>query len=119
MRHSATPVESTFIRAAMARRLVWLTEPSGRYRIVQPYMVYRSPKGRRLFHFYQVGGYSAGSIIRGWRNPEVASFDSAQLLDESFEPRPDYNPFNEWMFPEVIYAVPTVDGREREGGREF
>jgi hypothetical protein len=97
MTHSATPVESTFVRAATARRLVWLTEQSGRYRVVEPYMVYRSPKGRRLFHFFQAGGYSAGSIIRGWHNPEVAAFDSAQILDETFEPRPDYNPFTSGM----------------------
>jgi hypothetical protein len=108
-----SPVESEFIRAAIARRLVWLTEPTGRYRVVEPYMVYRSPKGRRLFHFFQVGGYSAGGVIRGWRNPEVAAFDSAQILDETFTPRPDYNPLNPWMFPEVVYAVPTAEGRER------
>lgn len=113
MRHSASSVESTFIRAARERRLVWLTEPSGRYRVVQPYMVYLSPKGRRLFHFYQVGGYSASGIIRGWRNPDVGAFDSARVVDEEFEPRPDYNPFNPWMFPDVVFAVTTADGRER------
>jgi hypothetical protein len=113
MTHSAIQVESTFVRAARAGRLVWLTEPAGRYRVVEPYMVYLSPKGRRLLHFYQVGGYSEGGIIRGWRNPEAAVFDSALVVDESFEPRPDYNPFNEWMFPRVVFALPTADGRER------
>lgn len=111
-------VEAAFITAANARRLVWLTEPSGRYRVVEPYMVYRSPTGRRLFHFHQVGGYSSGSIIRGWRNPDVTAFDSAQILDESFTPRTDYNPFNEEMFPHVIFAVPTADGRVREPDAE-
>ncbi len=106
-------VEATFIAAAKARRLVWLTEPSGRYRIVEPYMVFRSSTGKRLLHLYQVGGYSAGSILRGWKNPEVAVFDGAQMLEESWVPRDDYNPFNREMFPEVIFAVPTRDGRVR------
>jgi hypothetical protein len=106
-------VEATFVRAARRRRLVWLTEPSGRYRIVEPYMIYHSPTGRRLFHFYQVGGYSAGGRLRGWRNPDVRAFDSAQMLAETFAPRPEYNPFNREMFPVVVYAAPTADGRAR------
>ncbi len=88
-------VEATFIAAAKSRRLVWLTEPSGRYRIVEPYMVFRSSTGKRLLHLYQVGGYSSGSILRGWKNPEVAVFDSAQMLEETWTPREEYNPFNQ------------------------
>jgi hypothetical protein len=107
-------VEARFIEAARRRRLLWLTEPSGRYRIVEPYMVFRSSTGRRLLHFYQVGGYSAGSILRGWKNPDVHAFDGAEVLEETWQPRDEYNPFNYEMFPEVVYAVPTWDGRLRE-----
>lgn len=106
-------VERVFITAGKALSLVWLTEPSGRYRIVEPYMVYCSTTGKRLLHFYQIGGYSAGGILRGWKNPEVSAFDSAQIVDQRFTPREDYNPFNEEMFPEVVFAVPTRDGRQR------
>jgi len=107
-------VEARFIEAAQRRRLLWLTEPSGRYRIVEPYMLFRSSTGRRLFHLYQVGGYSAGSILRGWKNPESAAFNGAEVLDETWWPREEYNPFNREIFPEVFYAVPTRDGRVRE-----
>lgn len=106
-------VEEAFIAAARAGTLVWLTEPSGRYRVVEPYMVFLSTTGKRLFHAYQVGGYSAGAILRGWKNPEVAVFDSAQPLDQRFIPRADYNPFNEEMFPTVLFSIPTRDGRQR------
>lgn len=106
-------VESVFIAAGKVLSLVWLTEPSGRYRIVEPYMVYRSSTGKRLFHFYQIGGYSAGGRLRGWKNPEVGAFDSAQIVDQRFIPREDYNPFNEEMFPDVHFAVQTRDGRQR------
>ena len=111
-------VESAFIQAGRAGKLVWLTEPGGRYRVVEPYMVFRSSTAKRLFHMYQVGGYSAGGILREWKNPEVSVFDSAQIVDQRFTPRADYNPFNEAMFPEVIFAVPTRDGRVRESNTE-
>ncbi len=106
-------VEQTFIAAGKTKSLVWLTEPSGRYRIVEPYMLFISPKGKRLFHFFQIGGYSAGGVLRGWKNPEVSAFDGAQLVDQQFTPRDEYNPFNAEMFPRVVFAVPTADGRIR------
>lgn len=106
-------VEATFVAAAKMLSLVWLTESSGRYRIVEPYMVYVSSTGKRLFHCFQIGGYSAGGILRGWKNPEVQSFDGAQLVDQRFTPRAEYNPFNEEIFPRVVFAVPTEDGRMR------
>lgn len=106
-------VEQTFIAAARTTSLVWLTEPTGRYRIVEPYMVFISSTGKRLFHFYQIGGYSAGGVLRGWKNPETHVFESAQIVDQQFVPREDYNPFNEEMFVDVVFAVPTRDGRMR------
>jgi len=106
-------VEAVFIAAGKTLSLVWLTEPSGRYRIVEPYMVFVSSTGKRLLHMYQIGGYSAGGILRGWKNPEVEVFDSAQIVDQRFVPREEYNPFNQEMFPEVVFAVPTRDGRQR------
>jgi hypothetical protein len=111
---SEAEVEAVFIAAGEARSLVWLTEPSGRYRIVEPYMVFCSSTGKRLFHLYQVGGYSAGGVLRGWKNPEVSAFDEAQPVEQRFMPRPEYNPFNEEIFPRVVFAVPTAgSGRVR------
>lgn len=106
-------VEGVFIAAGKVLSLVWLTEPSGRYRIVEPYIVYCSSTGKRLLHLYQIGGYSSGGLLRGWKNPEVRSFDSAQIVDQRFTPREEYNPFNEEMFPEVVFAVPTRRGEQR------
>lgn len=110
---SESSVESVFVAAGKALSLVWLTEPSGRYRIVEPHMVFVSSTGKRLLHFYQIGGYSAGGVLRGWKNPEVSAFESAQIVDQRFTPREDYNPFNEEMFPEVVFAVPTRKGELR------
>jgi len=110
-------VERTFIAAGKSLSLVWLTEPSGRFRIVEPYMVFVSTKGKRLFHLFQIGGYSSGGVLRGWKNPEVSLFESAQVVDQRFTPREAYNPFNEEMFPDVVFAAPTRDGRVRVPGR--
>jgi hypothetical protein len=106
-------VERAFVEAGKSLSLVWLTEPSGRYRIVEPYLVFVSSTGKRLLHCFQIGGYSSGGMLRGWKNPEAASFTGAQVVDQAFIPREDYNPFNEEMFPEVVFATETRDGRVR------
>ncbi len=110
-------LERTFVAAGKSLSLVWLTEPSGHYRIVEPYMVFVSSKGKRLFHLYQIGGYSAGGVLRGWKNPEITNFAGAEILEQRFTPRDDYNPFNEEMFPDVVFAAPTRDGRVRVPGK--
>jgi hypothetical protein len=110
---TSAEIESVFITAGKALNIIWLTEPSGRYRIMEPYMVFCSTTGKRLFHCYQIGGYSSGGVLRGWRNPETSAFDSAQIIDQRFTPREDYNPFNEEIFPEVVFAVPTREGEQR------
>ena len=109
-------VEAVFIAGGKGGSLVWLGEPSGRYRVVEPYMVFCSTTGKRLLHLFQVGGYSAGGILRGWKNAEVCAFADSKILPQRFTPRADYNPFNEEIFPSIVFAVPTRDGRARRVG---
>jgi hypothetical protein len=106
-------VESTFIEAARNHNLCMLTDPQGNTRIVEPYMVYTSSTGKRLFHCYQLEGYSESGRPAGWKNPEAESFLFAQIRDPKFAPRPEYNPFNLKMFPIVHFSIPTDDGRQR------
>lgn len=100
-------VEETYIQAAKNGRLVELVDESGRARIVEPYMVYESTTGERLFHVYQLGGFSRShvDVPAGWRNPKASSFVAARELFASFKPRKTYNPANLRFFPNVIYAV--------------
>ena len=49
-------------------------------------------------------------VLRGWPNPEIAAFASAQIVDQRFMPREDYNPFNEPCSPRWRLAVPTRAG---------
>ena len=106
-------VEETFIEAARHRRLVRLAQRTGEVREVEPYMVFVSAGGQRRLHFYQHRGDSRSRQSRGWKCMEMDKIEEAEVLGESFAPRDDYNPFNEKLFPEVVFAIETGDGRAR------
>jgi hypothetical protein len=108
-------LEQTVVQAAKGLRVCELTDLGGNTRIVEPCMVYTSTKGKRLFHCYQLSGFSERGQSQGWKNPEVESFTAVEVLQDNFKPRPEYNPFNLKMFPVVHFAIPTVDGKHREG----
>jgi len=102
-------VESTFIQSARDRRLCELVDQEGNLRLVEPYMVYTSAKGKRIFHCYQVGGYSASGETSGWKNLSVDSFVKARETEYTFKVRDEYFPFNKDLFPTVHFAVPPND----------
>jgi hypothetical protein len=105
--------ESTFIEAGRNYNLCTLTDLEGNTRTVEPYMVYTSAREKKLFHCYQVAGFSESGQATGWKNPEIAAFLSAEALADTFAPRDEYNPFNYKMFPVVHFSIPTRNGRQR------
>ena len=98
-------VEESFTAAANGRVLCELVDRSGRKRTVEPYMVYKSTKGRRLFHCFQIDGYSQSGHQVGWKNPEVNIFMSATVTETPFRLRPEYNPGNVKMFPVIYFLI--------------
>ncbi|MDV2495720.1 MAG: hypothetical protein RX316_05850 [bacterium] len=106
-------VEDVFIKAAKGLNLCELIDVNGNGRLVEPYMVYTSNRGKRLFHCYQLSGYSKSGEPQGWKNPEERSFASANVREETFTQRREYNPFNMKMFPTVHFSISTADGRQR------
>jgi hypothetical protein len=98
-------VEETFIAAARARHLCELTDAAGNIRLVEPYMVFTSSRGRRLFHCYLLRVYLQPGRRRGWRNPPVERIVEARIVDQPFTPRASYNPRNERLFPVVHFAI--------------
>ncbi len=106
-------VEPIFIQAAKGMRVCELIDRSGNKRLVEPYMVYSSATGKRLFHCYQIQGHSKSGNPTGWKNPEVNSFTQAIIHDRTFTSRREYNPFNYEMFSIVYFSIPTIDGRQR------
>jgi hypothetical protein len=106
-------VELTFIQAAKTLNLCEFIDYSENRRLVEPYMVYSSSTGKRLFHCYQLQGYSKSGKNTGWKNPQINSFNQVIIRDERFTPRREYNPFNHKLFPVVHFSIPTVDGQQR------
>lgn len=98
-------VEESFIAAANGRVLCELYDRSGHSRTVEPYMVYESTRGKRLFHCFQIDGYSKSGKQVGWKNPEVKSFVRATVTERHFRPRPEYNPGNATMFPVIYFSI--------------
>ena len=107
-------VEQEFIKAGESFALCELIDKKGNRRVVEPYMVYTSSTGKRLFHCYQIEGYSKSGVSEGWKNPEIRSFRQATIQDKTFVQRKEYNPFNESMFQLVHFSIPTADGRQRQ-----
>lgn len=106
-------VEKIFQEAACQLRRMKLIDNKGNIRILEPYMIYAAPTGKKCFHFYQIDGYSESRQYSGWKNPETNTFLQAEILEETFVPRKDYNPFNLKRFSRVFFSIPTVDGRQR------
>jgi hypothetical protein len=86
----AEKIESTFARAGRGLRLCLLSEGPGKGRIVEAHAIFTSRTGRRLFHCFQVGGYSGGGEIAGWKNIDRGHIVSARVLDAPFRPRSEY-----------------------------
>lgn len=105
--------EENYIRAAAALSICELTDNSGNTRIIEPYMVFTTSKQTRSFHCYQLSGYSESTRTEGWKNIPVDTIASAQVTDDGFVQRAEYNPFNEKLFPQVHFSIPTNDGRQR------
>lgn len=106
-------VEQIFISAGENLVLCELVDQEGNKRLVEPYMVYTSSRGKHLFHCYQIEGYSKHKKPIAWKNPEINSFRQAIIQDKAFIQRKEYNPFNTVMFPKVHFSIPTADGRKR------
>jgi len=107
------PTQQTFINAATDLKLLKLIDYDGNHRIVEPYMIYDSAKGKFCYHVFQLDGFSDSGKAIGWKNPEVESFEFSEIIETSFRQRNEYNPFNEKMFVTVHFAIPTIDGRKR------
>jgi len=105
--------ESELIKSATNRHLCWITDINGNRRLVEPYMIYTSSRGHRLFHCFQLEGYSVSGARTGWKNPKISNFISSEETDMLFEIRDEYNPFNYDMFPVVHFALPDSNGNHR------
>jgi hypothetical protein len=105
------PAESIFMKGGNLRRLCEVKFRDGKTAIVEPYVIYTGENKRHLFLWYQLS--SDPPEDAGWRSPEAAYVVSAKLLDQTFQPRPEYDPFDRKKYPVMHYSIPTADGRQR------
>jgi hypothetical protein len=98
-------IENAFQLAATGGNIIELIDGNGRRRIVEPYMIYTTGKGKRCFHCYQLDGFSESGNSIGWKNPEIESFRNATILDGAFAIRREYNPGNSKMFPDIHFRI--------------
>lgn len=103
-------VEESFKEAALSRLLCELIDGEGNTRLVEPYMVFGSSRGKRQFHCFQRSGYSEHNRNYGWKNIDVSGITSINITEKQFSQQPDYNPMNERNFPVVFFAAPKVGG---------
>ncbi|MDQ6887416.1 MAG: WYL domain-containing protein [Gemmatimonadota bacterium] len=72
------------------RRVVQLSYRNGGARTVQPHAIVRKPDGSEVLEAYQLNGDSESGTDHGWKNFELSSIDSLELLPERFDPRRDF-----------------------------
>ena len=105
-------VEAVFMKGGNLHKLCKITLTDGRDFTVEPYAIYTSGRKRRCYLWYQISSSDPGEE-RGWRSPEAASVATAKLLEDPFDTRRDYDPFDRVEMPVVHYSIPTHDGRQR------
>jgi len=107
-------IEKDLIKAAKSRHKCWIIDKENNKRFIEPYMIFTSSKGNRLFHCFQIKGYSSRKKETEWKCPKLADYSIIRETDEKFEIRKDYNPFNMDMFPIVHFSLPNAKGENRE-----
>jgi len=61
----------------------------GEQRIVEPHCYGVTTKGNEAIRAYQIDGYSSSGKM-GWKLYDLSKADSIEMLNETFEVRPDY-----------------------------
>lgn len=61
----------------------------GQSRIVEPHCYGLTTKGNEAIRAYQVDGFSSSGKL-GWKLYDLSKADSIEVLDKTFETRPDY-----------------------------
>lgn len=99
------------MKAGNLRRLCEVTFREGKTALVEPYAIYTAETKRRLYLWYQLA--SDPPEEPGWKSPEAVQVVSARVRDETFSPRPQYDPFDSQKYPVMHFCIPTADGRQR------
>ena len=82
---------STLCAAIASRRLVRFAYAGG-LRTVEPHAHGWSAAGVELLRGYQTFGFSSSGEAAGWKTFHVAKILGLRAEEETFQPRPEFNP---------------------------
>lgn len=95
--------ETIFKKAVIDMKVCALKDNKGHQRVIQPYGIFKSSHGIKLFCCYQLSGYSESGKIPNWRNIPVREVESIQIMSISFTTRNDYTPDNNIIYPHWLF----------------
>jgi hypothetical protein len=101
-------VEERLVEAIAKRRVVRLAYVKDRgrgQRVGHPHILYRGSSGKLVVDIYQVAGYSSSGDLPQWRMFELAAIWGVDVLEDRFEPAPDFNPVNPARFARIIARI--------------
>ncbi len=101
--------ETVFMKAGNLHRVCEITGTDGSVAQAEPYGIYTSPRNHACYLCYQI------SEPEGWQELEQRDVTRVKLLEATFKPRQDYDPFDKMRYPVMHYSIPTHDGRQRWG----
>jgi len=90
------------LKSAIDKQLIINLEYGGE-RLVEPYIIYETSKGKRLVDCYQLNGYSSSGIKTGWKRFDISLIRNIQFTSNVFEIRSEYNPDNSGRYYRILY----------------
>lgn len=96
--------EAVFRQAALTHHKVLIQDKNGKIRLMEPYLIYKSQDGKKLFSFFQTEGYSSSDQLPGWRNLAAEQIAKLKILKEKFIPRSEYNPDSS-RYHQITFAI--------------
>jgi hypothetical protein len=83
--------------AAIAKHQVIRLAYSGYDRLIEPYLLGVTRKGKEMLRAYQIDGGSVSGETEGWKLFDISEAGGHVTTGQTFRPRPEYNPSDRAM----------------------
>jgi len=98
--------QDQIVEAIRLRKKLRLNYKGEGYRIVCPHILYFSDVGNKLLDAYQISGYSKHqNEIPGWKPFYLAEITDLDMLEDTFEIAPGYNPSNRSRYLTIVAKI--------------
>ncbi len=97
-------IKDTIIDAIQSRRVIEFSY-NGYPRVVEPFLLGITTKGKLTVRGFQIGGSSSSGHATGWHMFTVSNFANLRVSDQTFSgSRPDYNPADSAMVSIIAHV---------------